>query len=48
VTFDDVGKIALVSPKVEDGTSYGMPALKVRKKLLSRIESSEGKIQSAK
>jgi hypothetical protein len=40
VTFDDVGKIALVWPGVEDGT--------VRKKLLSRIESSEGKIQSAK
>jgi hypothetical protein len=48
VTFDDVRKIALVWPEVEDGTSYDTPALKVRKKLLSRIESSEGKIQSAK
>jgi hypothetical protein len=38
VTFDDVGKIALAWPEVEDGTSYGTPALKVRKKLLARLK----------
>ncbi len=32
MTFDDVRKLALVWPEVEDGTSYGTPALKVRKK----------------
>jgi hypothetical protein len=37
VTFDDVRKIALAWPEVEDGTSYGTPALKVRKKLLARL-----------
>jgi hypothetical protein len=36
MTFDDVRKIALAWPEVEDGTSYGTPALKVRKKLLAR------------
>jgi hypothetical protein len=38
VTFDDVRKIALVWPEVEDGTSYGTPALKVRKKMLVRLK----------
>jgi hypothetical protein len=37
MTFDDVRKIALAWPEVEDGTSYGTPALKVRKKLLARV-----------
>jgi hypothetical protein len=37
VTFDDVRKIALAWPEVEDGSSYGTPALKVRKKLLVRL-----------
>jgi hypothetical protein len=37
VTFDDVRKVALAWPEVEDGTSYGTPALKVRKKLLARL-----------
>jgi hypothetical protein len=37
VTFDDVRKIALAWPEVDDGTSYGTPALKVRKKLLARL-----------
>jgi hypothetical protein len=37
VIFDDVRKIALGWPEVEDGTSYGTPALKVRKKLLARL-----------
>jgi hypothetical protein len=38
MTFDDVRKIALEWPEVEDGTSYGTPALKVRKKLLARLK----------
>ena len=37
MTFDDVRNIALLWPEVEDGTSYGTPALKVRKKLLVRL-----------
>lgn len=37
VTFDDVRKIALAWSEVEDGSSYGTPALKVRKKLLARL-----------
>ena len=37
MTFDDVRKIALAWPEVEDGTSYGTPALKVRKKMLARL-----------
>jgi hypothetical protein len=38
VTFDDVRKMALAWPEVEDGTSYGTAALKVRKKLLARLK----------
>ena len=38
VTFDDVRKIALAWPEVEDGSSYGTPALKVRKKMLVRLK----------
>ena len=38
MTFDDVRNIALAWPEVEDGTSYGTPALKVRKKLLVRLK----------
>jgi hypothetical protein len=38
VTFDDVRKIALAWPEVGDGTSYGTPALKVRKKMLVRLK----------
>jgi hypothetical protein len=37
MTFDDVRKIALAWLEVEDGTSYGTPALKVRKKMLVRL-----------
>jgi len=46
VTFDDVRKIALAWPEVEDGASYGTPALKVRKKLLVRLRD-DGDSQSA-
>ena len=38
MTYDDVREIALAWPEVEDGTSYGTPALKVRKKLLVRLK----------
>jgi hypothetical protein len=38
MTFDDVRKMSLIWPEVEDGTSYGTPALKVRKKLLVRLK----------
>ena len=38
VTFDDVRRIALAWAEVEDGTSYGTAALKVRKKLLARLK----------
>ena len=38
MTFDDVRKITLAWPEVEDGTSYGTPALKVRRKLLARLK----------
>ena len=37
MTFDDIRRFALAWPEVEDGTSYGTPALKVRKKLLARL-----------
>ena len=38
MTFDDVRRIAQAWPEVTDGTSYGTPALKVRKKLLARLK----------
>jgi hypothetical protein len=38
VTFDEVRKLALALPEVEEGTSYGTPAFKVRKKFLSRLK----------
>jgi hypothetical protein len=38
MTFDDIRKLALSWPEVEDGTSYGTAALKVRKKLLVRLK----------
>jgi hypothetical protein len=38
MTFDDIRKLALAWPEVEDGTSYGTAALKVRKKMLARLK----------
>ncbi|MGJ4948580.1 MmcQ/YjbR family DNA-binding protein [Bradyrhizobium sp. HKCCYLS20291] len=38
MTFDDVRAFALAWPEVKDGTSYGTPALKVRKKMLARLK----------
>ncbi|HVO98988.1 MAG TPA: MmcQ/YjbR family DNA-binding protein [Bryobacteraceae bacterium] len=37
MTWDQVKKLALAMPKVEEGTSYGTPALKVKKKLIVRL-----------
>jgi hypothetical protein len=37
VTFDDVRKLALSFPGVEEGTSYGTPALRVKGKFLARL-----------
>ena len=38
MTYDDVRKIALKFPGVEEGTSYGTPALKVKKTLFVRLK----------
>lgn len=49
MTFDDVRKMALAWPEVEDGSSYGTPALKVRKKMLARLkEDCDSGARSAK
>lgn len=37
VTFEELRQAALTLPGVEDGTSYGTPALKVRGKLFVRL-----------
>jgi hypothetical protein len=37
VTFDEIRAVAHALPGVEDGTSYGTPALKVRGKLFARL-----------
>ena len=37
VSYDTVRRIALLLPHVEEGTSYGTPALKVKKKLFVRL-----------
>jgi hypothetical protein len=37
VTFEEVRRIALSLPNVEEGTSYGTPAFKVAGKLLARL-----------
>lgn len=41
MTFDDVRAFALAWPEVEDGTSYGTAALKVRKKMLVRLKEDQ-------
>jgi hypothetical protein len=40
MTWDDVVRIASVLPAVEVSTSYGTPALKVRKKLFARVHEN--------
>ncbi|HEX4964613.1 MAG TPA: MmcQ/YjbR family DNA-binding protein [Thermoanaerobaculia bacterium] len=37
MTFETVRRLALALPGVEEGTSYGTPAFKVRKKFLVRL-----------
>lgn len=37
MTFDEVRQIVLAWRGVEEGTSYGTPALKVRRKMLARL-----------
>ena len=44
MTFDDIRKFALLWDEVEDGTSYGTPALKVRKKLLARLREDHNSL----
>lgn len=38
-TWDDVRAAGLGLPECEEGTSYGTPALKVRKKLMCRLRT---------
>ncbi len=38
VTYDTVRRLALALPDVEEGTSYGTPALKVKKKMFVRLK----------
>lgn len=42
MTWDDVVAIAGGLPEAEVSTSYGTPALKVRKKLFARLRSDAG------
>jgi hypothetical protein len=37
VTFETVRRLALEPPGVEEGTSYGTPAFRVRGKFLARL-----------
>lgn len=37
VTFETVRQLALALPEVEEGTSYGTPAFKVKGKLIARL-----------
>ena len=38
LSFDDVRRMGLALPGVEEGTSYGTPALRVGKKFLARLK----------
>ena len=38
-TFDDVRRLGMALPEMTESTSYGTPALKVRKKLVCRMWS---------
>ena len=41
MTWDEVRKIALEFPLVEEGTSYGTPAFKVKGKFLTRLRPED-------
>src|SRR5690349_6531680 len=38
MTYDEVRKMALAWPGVEDGTSFGTPALKIKGKFFTRLK----------
>lgn len=38
ISYDAVRKFAISLPGVEEGTSYGTPAFRIRKKLLTRVQ----------
>ena len=44
VSFEALRKLALALPGVEEGSSYGTPAFRVRKKLLARIHDETGSL----
>lgn len=44
VTYDDIRRVALKLPDVQEGTSYGTPALKVKGKLMIRLHDDGDKI----
>ncbi|HEX8907134.1 MAG TPA: MmcQ/YjbR family DNA-binding protein [Longimicrobiaceae bacterium] len=39
VSFDEVQEMAMALPEVEDGTSYGMAAFRVRKKFFAWLKN---------
>jgi hypothetical protein len=41
-TFEDARALALALPEVEEGTSWGSPAFKVRGKLFARLRPEDG------
>jgi hypothetical protein len=41
MTYKALVKLALAMPNVEEGTSYGTPALKVKKKFFIRLRAEE-------
>ena len=44
VTYDTVRRLGLTLPSVEEGTSYGTPALKVNGKLFIRLHQDLDKV----
>jgi hypothetical protein len=44
VTYDDIRRVALTLPGVQEGTSYGTSALKVKGKLMIRLHQDGDKI----
>jgi len=44
LTFAALRRLALALPGVEEGTSYGTPAFRVRKKLIARIHDETGSL----
>jgi hypothetical protein len=44
ITYDDIRRVALTLPGVQEGTSYGTPALKVKGRLMIRLHEDGDKI----